>query len=671
MQKFLILAEASKKELRLSTSKKAAMQGQDSFTLILNTPIENPAIRPWKLEVDPSDKFTGATLTYRENVVWDIKLKRYIKREASLRTRELKNKQIQYKESNFDCSKLSKKWFEKWKSSLCIYKEKCDDSQRMQNSKIFKVKYQQGTLRDYKLREHLLEKLGIKYTYTYYAKKVISSQNKNTYPNSQGESKKVSIFSLSDEFLEKFKKYVEYVKRSNATRNESTKNLFNLLPTITLKETQTKCSRFRLNFKDQSGINTVRFSEVNNLKFSINKFTKYSRLNFFQSFDTGFTAMALVKTGRITTRNNQILQLNLQEKDEYTYCSLWYSYAAMKVTRSSIFFRNINENTFRYIRSYEMKNIDIASTQFGELLEKYDIDYYELISGMIPFMMERSKSGKEYVILPSDEGTEILKKKIDQYASKSIKPSLPDLLRIMKIVGCGMEELLLTLKIEDHTKALLPSLDMDKYLLPIEDAKLKRQGHNFKILEVWSNYHLNLNENFLRVTKKFKIKFYIQNIKIISDLIYNDAPNAHVNSSCMDNRWSVVPNIRTNYLNIKFDDSFCKKEVGEITEIKVDLFYSDLNIEDTGFYTNHINYPTDLLKISGSFTGLKDELKQIRLRQYSHSNTYKNNKGLVGQKDVTLDKDLRFQAIEISKPPLNSIFELDWSGLTKTVRQLV
>ena len=329
-QNYVFVIDTNKRQLNPITAKqarrllekgKAAVWRQYPFTLILQTAIDSPTIRPLTLKFDPGSKVTGIALLDRENVIWAAELEHrgYQIKNALLSRRQLRrsrrNRKNRYRKPRFDNRKRSDNWLppslehrilttQTWVKRLMRYApitelwiEKVKfDMQQMQNPEIFGVEYQQGILAGYQVREYLLEKWGRECTYC--GKKDVPLQIEHIYPKSKGGSNRVSNLCLScekcnqkkgnkpvEEFLKKKPDLLKKIKSKakkplldaaavNATRNKLVKVLSNLLPTLTATGAQTKYNRTRLNLEKKHWIDAACVGDIDSLKLLTNQSLK-------------------------------------------------------------------------------------------------------------------------------------------------------------------------------------------------------------------------------------------------------------------------------------------------------------------------------------------------------------------------------------------------------------
>ncbi|MEO0687846.1 MAG: RNA-guided endonuclease IscB, partial [Cyanobacteria bacterium J06649_11] len=307
-----------------------------------------------------------------------------------------RNRKTRYRKPRFDNRKRKDNWLppslehrilttETWVKRLMRYTpiselwiEKAKfDMQQMQNPEVSGVKYQQGTLWGYQVREYLLSKWGRKCTYC--GNKDVPLQVEHIYPKSKGGSNRVSNLCLAcekcnhkkgnklvEEFLKKKPELLNKIKFQakkplldaavvNATRNKLVKVLSSLLPTKTATGAQTKFNRTRLNLDKEHWIDAACIGDIGSLKLltkqplkikcnghgtrQICRTDKYGfpsryvpRFKFVKGFQTGDIVKAVVTTGkkigeyigRIATRSTGSFNISTREKlvqgISYKYC---------------------------------------------------------------------------------------------------------------------------------------------------------------------------------------------------------------------------------------------------------------------------------------------------------------------------------------------------------------
>ncbi|NET91195.1 MAG: HNH endonuclease [Kamptonema sp. SIO1D9] len=201
---------------------KAAVFRRYPFTVILKQEVSNPKIEPLRIKIDPGAKTTGLALVNDSTgeVVWVAELQHrgFRIRDALTSRRQLRwsrrNRKTRYRKPRFLNRTRSQGWLPpslgsrvaniltwvKRLSSLCrvtaISQELVRfDTQKMKNSDISGVGYQQGTLAGYEIREFLLEKWGR--ICAYCGEKDTKLEIEHIQPRSKGGSNRVSNLCLA------------------------------------------------------------------------------------------------------------------------------------------------------------------------------------------------------------------------------------------------------------------------------------------------------------------------------------------------------------------------------------------------------------------------------------------------------------------------------------------
>ncbi|MFQ5794031.1 MAG: RNA-guided endonuclease IscB [Candidatus Bipolaricaulia bacterium] len=173
---------------QLLRSGRAAVFRRYPFTIILkDRTAEESVMHSHRIKIDPGSRVTGLALVQEETgcVVWAAELqhrgeqikRQLLKRRALRRAR--RNYKTRYRKPRFDNRCRSDEWLPPslesrvrnimtWVERLRRYAPVSAisvelahfDTQRLQNSEISGVKYQQGELFGYEMREYLLEKWG-------------------------------------------------------------------------------------------------------------------------------------------------------------------------------------------------------------------------------------------------------------------------------------------------------------------------------------------------------------------------------------------------------------------------------------------------------------------------------------------------------------------------------
>ncbi|BAY47492.1 hypothetical protein SAMD00079811_51100 [Scytonema sp. HK-05] len=275
--------------------------------------VDNPNPKPLTIKLDPGSKTTGIAILDQDKVVWAAELehrgwqiKNALESRRSLR-RSRRNRKTRYRQPRFNNRKRKEGWFapslmhrvltiEIWVKRLCLYSSITEivmelvkfDTQKMQNSEISGVEYQQGELAGYEVREYLLEKWSRKCAYC--DKEGVPLQVEHIHPRAKGGSNRVSNLTLScercntkkgtksiDEFLKRDGSRLEKIKRQakqplkdaaavNATRWELFRTLKNILPTTTGTGGQTKYNRTRFELPKQHWIDAACVGDVETIQ---------------------------------------------------------------------------------------------------------------------------------------------------------------------------------------------------------------------------------------------------------------------------------------------------------------------------------------------------------------------------------------------------------------------
>ncbi|MBD2774818.1 RNA-guided endonuclease IscB [Iningainema tapete] len=229
MQNYVFIVDTNKKPLNpirpkrarnLLNSGKAAVLRMYPFTIILKTAVENPALRPVELKIDPGSKVTGLALVQDGEVIWGANLEHRgseIKSDLQSRAatrRSRRNRKTRYREPRFSNRKRSKDWFppslmhrvltiETWVKRICRYVPVTViamelvkfDTQALQSPETNGTAYQQGELFGYEVKEYLLAKWGRSCVYC--GKENIQLEVEHIQPKSTGGSDRVSNLTLS------------------------------------------------------------------------------------------------------------------------------------------------------------------------------------------------------------------------------------------------------------------------------------------------------------------------------------------------------------------------------------------------------------------------------------------------------------------------------------------
>ena len=205
---------------KLLSKGRAAVYKRYPFTIILKeqTPTEETQIH--RLKVDPGAKTTGLSILQDDKVIWAAELehrgfqiKQALESRRSLR-RGRRNRKTRYRKPRFLNRTRQEGWLppslESRVENINTWVERLHklcpiesislelvrfDTQKLQNSEISGIEYQQGELLGYEVREYLLEKYNR--TCQYCGAKDTPLEVEHIEPRSKGGSNRVSNLTLS------------------------------------------------------------------------------------------------------------------------------------------------------------------------------------------------------------------------------------------------------------------------------------------------------------------------------------------------------------------------------------------------------------------------------------------------------------------------------------------
>lgn len=215
------LMPCSEKRARLLLERgRARVHKLEPFTIrLVDRLVENSVLQPLRLKLDPGSGTTGVAVLREETVTYigEIKHKTYIKERIEKRRnvrRSRRNRNTRYRQPRFLNRAKTEKWIppslqaivdqtmnavKKFRMLLPISSISMElarfDTQKLQNAEISGVKYQQGELFGYEVKEYLLEKW--KRECVYCGKKDLPLQIEHIVPKSRGGSDRVSNLTLS------------------------------------------------------------------------------------------------------------------------------------------------------------------------------------------------------------------------------------------------------------------------------------------------------------------------------------------------------------------------------------------------------------------------------------------------------------------------------------------
>jgi 5-methylcytosine-specific restriction endonuclease McrA len=353
---------------KLLKTGQAAIFRRFPFTIILKSK-SNQEVQPLTIKIDPGSITSGFALMFRNKLIWAAELTH---RGATIKSALLSRRQLRggrrsrktrYRPARFLNRTRPKGWLAPslqhrvdttltWVEKLMrvspiqsIAQELVRfDLQKVQNPEIAGVKYQQGTLAGYELREYLLEKWERKCSYCQVEN--LRLQIEHIVPRAKSGSDRVSNLCLACEscnqkkgtldieiFLAKkpdiLKKILSQAKRplkDAAAVNSTRWALFNALKATNLPVTtgtggQTKFNRIRLDLAKRHYLDAACVGEVETIRVSTNqpllikcqghgtrqacrtdKFgfpSRYvPRFKFVNGFQTGDIVKAIVTSGK-------------------------------------------------------------------------------------------------------------------------------------------------------------------------------------------------------------------------------------------------------------------------------------------------------------------------------------------------------------------------------------
>jgi 5-methylcytosine-specific restriction endonuclease McrA len=394
MSNFVFLIDANKTPMnpihpahakKLLDAKKAAVFRRYPFVLIMNRVVEDIVTYPITLKIDPGSKSTGiALVNNRDEVMWGMELQhRGLAIKDSLETRKAvrrgrRARHTRYRQARFLNRKRSEGWLapslrhrvltiNTWVKRLCKFAPIANiaqelvrfDLQQLENPEISGIKYQQGELAGYEVREYLLNKWDRKCTYC--NAKSVPLQVEHIKPKAKGGTNRISNLCLAcekcnlkkgtqdvEKFLTKkpelLRKILDQAKRSltDASAVNSTRwALFNSLksfglPVSTGSGGLTKFNRGRLNLPKAHWIDAACVGVVQTLKILTTKILtvkstgkgtrKLCRINKFgfscseprkkypHKWETGDFATFKGVTGRVVVQSATRLEIRVNGK---------------------------------------------------------------------------------------------------------------------------------------------------------------------------------------------------------------------------------------------------------------------------------------------------------------------------------------------------------------------
>ncbi|MEN8215090.1 MAG: RNA-guided endonuclease IscB [Pseudomonadota bacterium] len=255
---------------------RAAVYKRYPFTIILKDRVGGD-VQPVELKFDPGSKTTGIALVGQfergQEIVFGAnlnhrgqKIKQDLKsRRANRRAR--RNRKTRYRPARFNNRRRPKGWLppslmsrvfnvETWAkrlqrlipiTSLAVETVRFD-TQKMQNSAVSGVEYQQGALAGYEVREYLLEKWGRKCAYC--GAENVPLEIEHIQPKSKGGSNRVSNLTIA------------CVRCNQKKSNRSIEDFLKRKPAV-LKRIKAQTQK---SLKDTAAVNATRYAIGNVLK---------------------------------------------------------------------------------------------------------------------------------------------------------------------------------------------------------------------------------------------------------------------------------------------------------------------------------------------------------------------------------------------------------------------
>lgn len=262
---------------------RAAVFKRYPFTIILFEEKETPNTQ-LRLKIDPGSKVTGLTLVLGSEIVWaaelhhrgDVIRKNLYDRRCLRRGR--RSRKTRYRKPRFLNRKRKDSWLapsiESRVNNIVTWVNRLQrvapigavsmelvrfDTQKMQNPEISGVKYQQGELLGYEVREYLLEKFGR--TCAYCGAEETPLEVEHIHPKSKGGSNRISNLTISCHDCNKEKDNLtldEWVERLKAMPSKRARMILENIPEVK--------KRAKAPLKDAAAVNAARWKLYETLK---------------------------------------------------------------------------------------------------------------------------------------------------------------------------------------------------------------------------------------------------------------------------------------------------------------------------------------------------------------------------------------------------------------------
>lgn len=256
----------------------------------------------------------------------------------------------------------------------------------------------------------------------------------------------------------------------------------------------------------------------------------------------------------------------------------------------------------------------IDGTLLNELLAKYGLTHTSLTEDMAIFLKQNVDKYKDTTM---KDIRKKIKVDINGYAFHSTTPKIDRIIIMLKLIGCTMEELLLTLQIEEKTKALIQDLSLNVEYFSDSDLELMKQGLTYKCLELSCNFQFHAVEKWLNLSNSYKVIILKNDLTELKDIIWHGIEGNLAKSICLDIDKNLIPGSSNKEFNIESTKPWWRSERIEFT---TNLFFREVNFEDSGFFLTKTK-ATESLKISGTILGL-DESTPVKLCEHINDSNY-------------------------------------------------
>jgi 5-methylcytosine-specific restriction endonuclease McrA len=324
----------------------ATIHKTQPFTIRLKKKIQKPNLKKYIIKIDPGSQTTGLSINCGSEVVFLANLNHRanaIKKKLDQRRdhRRFRRAQLKYREKRFDnrdrekgwllpsinsIVKNIKTWIQRLKDLCPIDKVVVEivnfDTQKMQNSDIEGIEYQQGTLQGYTVKEYLLYQNNhiCQYCVGYTDDPILEVEHKN--PKSRGGTDSIKNLTLScktcnrdkdnrtlEEWVENLKAK-DFRKKLYKLRYHNVKKILNNQEHINLKDAaRVNAYKTKLIKELKYLSDTLEFSNGAKTKYNRNQIADLPKEHYFDAlciktaeknhnFDKGFKVLNIKATGR-------------------------------------------------------------------------------------------------------------------------------------------------------------------------------------------------------------------------------------------------------------------------------------------------------------------------------------------------------------------------------------